>query len=154
MKNAMMMIHGAMAIISMTRKFSSQKKQSLNSIMASIGEVYGQDFQEKAVYDKAEYVAKLYASNIAHKQFSFHNEGSAMWIKNNMKPEIINALIKQVAMNNQKFRMVHIVKTSPNINMFPYLINGAVEYFVVVDLTGKKIALYSIYITPTQMEAY
>jgi hypothetical protein len=122
--------------------------------MASIGEVYGQDFQVKAVHDKAEYVAKLYASNIAHKQFSFHNEGSAMWNQNNMKPEIIASLINQVPMNNAKFRMVHIDKTSANINMFPYLINGAVEYFIVVDLSGKKIQLYSIYITPTQMEAY
>lgn len=124
-------------------------------IMASIGEVYGQDFQERAVHDKAAYVAKLYAANIAHKQFSFHNEGSAMWNGNNMKPEVIEALIQQVRVNNGKFRLLHINKTnSDDMNMFPYLINGAVEYFIVIDMSGKKVQLYSVYITPTQMEAY
>jgi len=122
--------------------------------MASIGEVYGQDFQQKAVHDKAVYVAKLYASNIVHKVFSFRNDGVAMWNGNNMKPEIIQALAVQVRANNPKFRLQHISKTSADINMFPYLINGAVEYFVVVDMSGKHTQLYSIYITPNRMEAF
>jgi len=122
--------------------------------MASIGEVYGNDFQQKAVYDKAVYVAKLYASNIAHKQFTFRNEGESMWNGNNMKPEILDALAQQVAMNNPKFRLKHICKTSNDINMFPYLINGAVEYFVIIDMSGDKTQLYSIYITPNRMEAF
>ena len=123
--------------------------------MASIGEVYGNDFQAKAVYDKAAYVAKLYAANIVHKQLSFRNEGYTMWNGNNMKPEIIKTLISQVSGNNPKFRLVHVPKTSSDINMFPYLINGAVEYFIVVDMSSKdNVQLYSIYITPTQMEAF
>jgi len=122
--------------------------------MASIGEVYGQDFQQKAVHDKAVYVAKLYASNIVHKVFSFRNDGATMWNGNNMKPEIIQALAGQVRTNNPKFRLQHISKTSPDINMFPYLINGAVEYFVVVDMSGKHTQLYSVYITPNRMEAF
>lgn len=122
--------------------------------MASIGEVYGNDFQQKALYDKAVYIAKLYASNIVHKQFTFRNEGQSMWNGNNMKPEIIQALIQQVQSNNSKFRLKHIGKTSSDINMFPYLINGAVEYFVVVDMSGEHTQLYSIYITPNRMEAF
>jgi hypothetical protein len=122
--------------------------------MANIGEVYGDDFQHKATYDKAVYVAKLYASNIVHKQFSFRNEGQSMWNRNNMKPEIISALIQQVTANNPKFRLAHVAKTSNEINMFPYLINGAVEYFIVVDMAGEQTQLYSIYITPLKMEAF
>lgn len=122
--------------------------------MASIGEVYGNDFQQKAIYDKALYVAKLYASNIVHKQFTFRNEGQSMWNGNNMKPEIIQALANQVQANNPKFRLVHISKTSSDINMFPYLINGAVEYFIVVDMSGEQTQLYSIYITPNKMEPF
>jgi hypothetical protein len=122
--------------------------------MASIGEVYGDNFQTKAVHDKAAYVAKLYAANIVHKQLSFRNEGYTMWNGNNMKPEIITTLIQQVVGNNPQFRLVHVSKTSKDTNMFPYLINGAVEYFIVVDMSGKKTQLYSIYITPTQMEAF
>ncbi len=122
--------------------------------MASIGEVYGNDFQERAVHDKAAYVAKLYASNIVHKQFSFRNEGHSMWIGMNMKSDIIKELTSQVLANNAKFRLVHISKTSPELNIFPYLINGPVEYFVVVEIADKHTQLYSIYITPTQMEAF
>ena len=123
--------------------------------MASIGEVYGDNFHQKAVYDKAVYAAKLYASNIVHKQFSFRNETADMWNGNNMKPEIINSLSEQVRANNPSFRLVHAPKTSTAVNRFPYLINGPVEYFNVVDLSVKgKTQIYSIYITPTQMEAF
>jgi len=122
--------------------------------MAAIGEVYGSDFRERAVHDKAAYVAKLYAANIVHKQFNFRNEGQTMWNGNNMKPEIIATLAEQVRINNPKFRLHHVVKTSEDINMIPYLINGAVEYFVVIDMSGERTQLYSIYITPNQMAAY
>jgi hypothetical protein len=122
--------------------------------MASIGEVYGNDFQQRAVHDKAAHVAKLYASNIVHKQFSVRNEGQSMWDGNNMKPDIISALEAQVQGNNAKFRLKHISKTSDDINMIPYLINGAVEYFVVVDMSGEHTQLYTVYITPNLMEAF
>ena len=123
--------------------------------MASIGEVFGQNFQSQAVMGKAVYAAKLYASNIVHKQFSFRNESQDMWNGDNMKPELISTLKAQVLANNQMFRLTHVPKTSADINRFPYLINGPVEYFNVIDLSTKgKTLLYSIYITPTQMEAY
>jgi len=123
--------------------------------MASIGEVYGTDFQDRSVHDKAIYAAKLFATNIAHKQFSFNNDGSAMWKGYNMKPEIIEALLGSIPAINPQLRLTHISKTSPDINMFPYLINGAVEYFVLIDMsTSSKVQLYSIYITPTKMEAF
>lgn len=121
--------------------------------MASIGEVYGNDFQKRATHDKAVYVAKLYATNIVHRQFSFRNEGQSMWNGHNMKPEIIRILTEQVRLANPKFRLQHIDKTSGEVNIFPYLINGPVEYFVVVDMS-KNVQLYSIYITPTHMEAF
>lgn len=127
---------------------------SYNSYMASIGEVYGTDFQSNATLEKARYNARIFASNIVHKQFSFRNECSDMWDKNNMKPEIIKYLTEQVRVNNPKFRMVYIPKTSEDVNMFPYLINGAVEYFVVTDMSTQSVQLYSIYLTPTFMEAF
>lgn len=125
--------------------------------MANIGEVYGNNFQQQATMDKAVYAAKLFASNIAHKQFNFRNDTSDMWNGNNMKPEIITALKQQVCANNPNMQLIHIIKTSNDINMFPYLINGAVEYFVAVDTTTAhegKTQVYSLYITPQQMEAY
>jgi hypothetical protein len=123
--------------------------------MASLNAVYGDNFQAVAVKDKALYVAKLHATNITHKQFSFRQESLEMWQGNNMKPEIITTIVQMVMSINNGFRLIHIPKTSERINIFPYLIDGPVEYFVVVDFSiSDKTQLYSIYITPQQMEAY
>ena len=120
--------------------------------MANIGEVYGNNFQSQAISDRALYAAKLCATNIVHKEFNFRNDSESMWTQHNMKKEAIQALIDQVKINNPVFRLVHVPKTSLNINRFPYLINGAVEYFNVVDI--EKNQIYSIYITPLMMEAF
>jgi len=125
--------------------------------MASIGEVYGTNFQQQASLDKAIHAANIFAQNISHKQFNFRNNSSDMWNGNNMKPKVIEALCKQCTINNPNVELTYISKTSEMINAFPYLINGAVEYFVVTDTehSGKgKTQVYSIYITPNYMTAY
>lgn len=125
--------------------------------MASINEVYGGNFQQQAVNEKALYAANLYASNISHKQFSFRNDSKEMWECNNMKPDIIKALVEQTQSNNPHVRLVHIPKTSNDINMFPYLINGPVEYFTLIDISKvgeSRTQIYSLYITPLLMEAF
>jgi hypothetical protein len=41
--------------------------------------------------------------------------------------------------------------------MFPYIINGPVEYFVAIDTEGTakgRTQIYSIYVTPLKMDAY
>lgn len=123
--------------------------------MSNISEVYGDSFQKKAVLDKALYAIKLYASNIAHKQFSFRNENNDMWQGHDMKPEVLQAFETYIKQNNKNMRIVHVDKgDAQSMNMFPYLIKGAVEYFVVVDMGTSKTQLYSLYITPLKMEAY
>lgn len=125
--------------------------------MASINEVYGNNFKETATMDKAVYAAKLLATNIAHKQFNFRNEAPEMWQGNNMKPDVIRALTSHASSANPNLRVIHINKTSKDVNMFPFLINGPVEYFIVVDTehTAKgKTQIYSVYITNMKMEAY
>lgn len=125
--------------------------------MASIGEVYGSNFQQQASLDKAMHAANIYAQNIAHKQFKFRNDSSDMWNGNNMKPEVIVALKRQCQVNNPNVELVHISKTSNMINVYPSLINGAVEYFMLVDTEHSdkgKTQVYSLYITPNHMSAY
>lgn len=125
--------------------------------MANIGDVYGKDFQQRACLDKAVHASSIYAQNIAHKQFNFRNNSSEMWDGNNIKPEIIRSLCEQVRSGNKYMELVHIPKTAGLVNMFPYLINGAVEYFLAVDTehsAQKKTPVYSIYITPSYMSAY
>ena len=71
-----------------------------------------------------------------------------------MSKEAIKLLLGQVQRSNNKFRITHVSKTSKSINMFPYLINGNVEYFVVTDLSEDKVQIYSIYVTPNRMEPF
>ena len=124
--------------------------------MSSINEVYGSEYKEEALLEKAVYNMKLYASNIAHKQFSFRNETPDMWQGLNMKKEVASALGTFVRQNNPNMRIIHLNKmNSTDIAMLPYLVKGPVEYFIVVDMTPtKKTQLYSLYITPTVMEPF
>ncbi len=122
--------------------------------MANINEVYGTKFQENATLDKALNAAKLLSTNIAHKQFNFRNESQDMWVGNNMRSEVIKAIVNGPPAINSNLKVVHISKTSGDIDMFPYLINGPVEYFIVVDTEKEPAKIYSIYITSMKMEAY
>jgi len=139
-------------------KFQVQRRHfyfCMDIIMASINEVYGKQFQEKAVLDKALNAAKLLSSNIAHKQFNFRNESPDMWNGNNMKAEVIQTLVNTPSTMNPNLRVIHISKTSNEIDMFPYLINGPVEYFVVIEMSAEAdTRIYSIYITSMKMEAF
>jgi hypothetical protein len=123
--------------------------------MANINDVYGNNFQQKATLDKALHASGIFAQNIAHKQFNFRNKSPDMWNGNNMKPDVITAMIGQVKTGNPAMELVHIPKTSHMINAFPYLVNGPVEYFLAVDTkSAGKPQVYSLYITPNCMCAY
>lgn len=119
--------------------------------MASIGEVYGNDFSAKATRDKALYEAKLFGNNIANKVYSFRNDSNDMWSGPNMKPDVVSFLVQHVKAVNPMMRLLHVKKTSKDINRFKYFVTGPVEYFNVIDLgSGQTVC---IYITPTTMEA-
>jgi hypothetical protein len=124
--------------------------------MSNISEVYGPTYQEKSILEKAIYGIKLYASNIAHKQFSFRNETPDMWVGPNMKGQVIQALAAFVQQNNPNMRVVHLDKADPQaLKMLPYFVKGPVEYFAVVDMTpATKTQIYTLYITPTVMEPF
>jgi hypothetical protein len=124
--------------------------------MASIGEVYGKNFKEKAMNDKALHACNILVKNIVNNQLSFRCNSKEMWDNNNMKPNMIKTLCKQVS-RNANLEMIHVLKTSKNINAFPYLIKGPVEYFILIDTskvnTGQT-NVYSLYITPDEMFVY
>jgi hypothetical protein len=124
--------------------------------MSSISEVYGNTFQETSIREKGLYAVKLYASNIGHKQFNFRNDTPELWSGNNIKSEFIQAFQSAVRHSNAKMRIVHMNKFNPvEMNVFPYLIKGPVEYFILVDMTPEhKTQLYSFYITPFNMDAF
>src|SRR3989344_7115990 len=102
--------------------------------MASIGEVYGNDFKERSKKEKIVYSAKLIATNLAHKEFAFRSESFDMWEGHNMYQDAINTIVTHIPTVNPNCRAVYIDKRTDKVNMLPYLINGAVEYFSMVDL--------------------
>ena len=121
--------------------------------MASIAEAYGSNYQEKSCTEAIISNARLISNNIANRKFTFRYSSNAMWSGANMKLEGIKVLV-DLCNQNPGTRIKHISKTGPDTVMFPYLINGPVEYFVVVDLKSNPTQLYSIYITPTLVEAF
>lgn len=122
--------------------------------MAEISSVYGKDFQQKSKLDSAKATAKLIANNIAHKEFVFRYNSDAMWNGNNMTKEAINHLLSAVHAISKTMFLQHVDKTSSKVNMFPYLINGPVEYFVLVDNSEDIVSIICLYITPTIMEPF
>ena len=122
--------------------------------MAQIGEVYGTNYSEQSKIERMKYAVKLISANIANKNLMFRHDSSEMWAGNNMHKEAIKMLMEQVQRLNPKFKITYVDKTTSKVNMFPYLINGPVEYFVVTDLSEDQIKLYQIYVTPSLMEAF
>jgi hypothetical protein len=124
--------------------------------MAAIGEVYGQNFKEVSHFEKAKYGAKNYGKNIANRQFSFRQNTFEMWNGDNMTTDSITILCETVQTLNKNMRIIHINKQDHRrLSALPFLINGPVEYFVVIDLEPKyKTQVYTLYITPTKMEAF
>ena len=120
--------------------------------MASVQEVYGKNYNVEACYQRLNYSAKILATNIAELNFKIRHDSDQLWDGNNMKPEAVKLIIDKVQNINPHFVMDHIGKSTQLVNMFPYLIDGAVEYFRIVDLLRKRI--YLMYITPVNIEPY
>jgi len=122
--------------------------------MATINEVYGETYQKQSKTERMKFAVKLISSNIANKNFTFRHDSSEMWINSNIQKDAIKLLIQSVQTLNNKLKLTYVDKTTSKVNMFPYLINGPVEYFVLTDLSEDQIKLYQLYITPSLMEAF
>jgi hypothetical protein len=121
--------------------------------MALIQEVYGANYQESTKSSRVNTIAGVIAGNIVNKNFSVRQDTSALWEGKRMPRENLELLIKLVYKNNSSMRLTHIDPSSKYINVFPYLVSGAVEYFVLTDFSGDGVYQFAIYITPTYMEA-
>jgi len=120
--------------------------------MANVSEVYGDNYSKEACLGRIKYSVKILSSNIAQLSFNIRHDSEFIWKANNMLPEAINGILQSVPEMNNFFRIDHIIKTSPQVNMLPYLIDGPVEYFRLIDLKTNR--LYLLYITPSNMEPY
>jgi hypothetical protein len=121
--------------------------------MASISEAYGSNYKEQSCKDAIMANVRLITNNIINRKLTFRYDSRTMWSNLNMKQSAIEVLTSEIN-KDSKTRIKHIPKTSQDTSMFPYLINGPVEYFVIVDLKTTPVKIYSIYISPTLIEAF
>lgn len=120
--------------------------------MSSLKLVYGDTYETDIKKDYELQIIKLFANNIANKEFTLSYNSCKIWERNNLSGEIITKIIEEAQSINPDIRLTHVNKNSKYINMFPCLIEGAVEYFVLTDL--KDGVMYSIYITPEKMNVF
>jgi len=120
--------------------------------MAEIGEVYGQRYQDESQIQRMEYAVNIISNNIVHLNLKSKFQSRSMWNGHNLKPLAVQSLIKSVHERDSKMILQHIPKTSNMVNMFPYLIDGEVEYFRLLNLNVNKV--YLLYLTPVCMEPY
>ncbi len=119
--------------------------------MASIYEVYGGDYSNEAILGRMNFSARALAQNIAQMSFNMRHESDTLWKGNNMEKEAVGLIKNKVTEISPHVRIDHLSKQT-DTDMLPYLINGAVEYFRLIDYKNKKIYLF--YITPFNMEQY
>lgn len=121
--------------------------------MAAVQEVYGQNYADEALLGRIEFSAKALAQNIAQLQFNMRHETETLWTGNNMMKEAVGLIKTQVNSLAPHLKIDRLDKTDEKqTKMLPYLIDGGVEYFRILDYKRKKI--YLIYITPFNMESF
>ena len=122
--------------------------------MAEISKVYGSNYFEEAKRSRINHVAKILAANISNYQFEQHLDMSSLWNEDNsLKQDAVNILVDSILQNNPKMAVTHINKSSNDLNMLPYFIEGdSVEYFRVIDTVRSKIIFF--FVTPKGTGVY
>ena len=122
--------------------------------MAEISTVYGTNYFEEAKSSRINHIAKILAANISNYQFEQHLDMSSIWNEDNsLKYEAVDVLLKSIMSNNPKMVVTHINKSTNEINMLPYFIQGdSVEYFRVIDTVRNKIIFF--FVTPKGTGVY
>lgn len=122
--------------------------------MAEISTVYGTNYFEEAKSSRINHIAKIIAANISNYQFEQHLDMSSIWNEDNsLKYEAVDVLLKSIMSNNPKMVVTHINKSTNEINMLPYFIQGdSVEYFRVIDTVRNKIIFF--FVTPKGTGVY
>lgn len=122
--------------------------------MAEISTVYGTNYFEEAKSSRINHIAKILAANISNYQFEQHLDMSSIWNEDSsLKYEAVDVLLKSIMSNNPKMVVTHINKSTNEINMLPYFIQGdSVEYFRVIDTVRNKIIFF--FVTPKGTGVY
>jgi hypothetical protein len=123
--------------------------------MADISDVYGDTYADDSAQLRVGHLLSIIVNNVSHRQFTFKmSDAFSMWNGSQDLPaSTIMTLITRIQNANDKLKVFHLDKRSPQINMLPELvIDTPVEYFMIVDAEMNR--SYFIYLTPNEVHAY
>ena len=120
--------------------------------MATINEVYGNDFRQEAFSARVGHITDLIAGNFANLTFSLRHDYSPVFRSTGMAQREIDEIVAKAWALNQDILVLPIRKGTAETTMLPYLLNVPAEYFRVVDMPKQKI--YLVYVSVDNMEAY
>jgi len=120
--------------------------------MADILTEYGTDYKQDVLQDKRKNALDVIANNLANCELTFVYNSTSLWNNYNMYRGAIKAVLKRANALSPDTHIGHIDKRGSEVKQLPYLLNGTVEYWYVLNIPRKTI--YYCYSTPTQFESY
>ena len=120
--------------------------------MATINEVYGQDYSQQAFVSRVRHITDLIASNFANLNFKLRHDYSPLFRRIGMDPAEIQQIVEKTAALNPNVIVLPIQKNTEEMKMLPYLLTIPAEYFRILDIQSQKI--YLVYVSTENMEAY
>ena len=120
--------------------------------MATIDEVYGDNFSQEAFSSRVRHICDLISSNFANLNFQLRHEYGPIFRQGGMDPKEIQQIIEKTQLLNPEIIVQHLRKGTDELKMLPYMLTIPAEYFRIVDISRQKI--YLVYVSTQNMEAY
>lgn len=116
--------------------------------MASITDIYGQDYKKEASDGRIKHTIGIIAKNLSADNYGFITDSKVLWNGCDIPVKYQNELIRLI--NSPRILIKFLNKRNPeHIKTLPYLISGPVEYCYIIDKVKSE--MYFIYITIQQV---
>lgn len=123
--------------------------------MSNLNEVYGSDYQDKAIQQREDHLVELITNNLSHREFTFHLDNSEnIWRGNRLSKSAIEKICQRVSDKNFKLKLVPVnLNRADHRSLIPYFIeNEPCEYFYMIDSELDR--FYLVFLTPSIMGAF
>jgi hypothetical protein len=120
--------------------------------MATIDEVYGQEYRQQSFTSRVGHITDLIASNFANLNFKLRHDYSPLFTREGVAPAELQQIVDKTKALNPSVIVLPIKRDSEELGMLPYLLTVPAEYFRILDIDHQKI--YLAYVSIDNMEAY
>ena len=118
--------------------------------MSTLSEAYGNNYAKETTDGRLNHIINLISKNLSVRNFGFKLNSRVIWNGCNISPTVKHNIYNTMKTFKQ-FIFGFIDKSDKaQLKMLPFLVNGPVEYFYIMDL--EKGELYFLYITTDQVE--